>query len=89
VAWFGHSGVPPKGSATKMLIRSSSGRAIAQETRRRVPTASAWIRSQVKTCGIYRRQSGTGTGFLRILLFPLPILIPPNALYSYHPGLIQ
>jgi hypothetical protein len=27
-------------------------------------------------CG---RQSGTGTGFLRVLRFPLPILIPPTA----------
>jgi hypothetical protein len=38
--------------------------------------------SQVKSCGICGGQSGTGAGCLRVLLFPLPILIPPTAHHS-------
>jgi hypothetical protein len=36
-------------------------------------------------------QTGTGDGFLRVLRFPLPILVPQNAFFSlaYHPALIQ
>jgi hypothetical protein len=43
------------------------------------PTAAARVRSQVRSCGISGGQSGTGAGFLRVLRFPLPILIPPTA----------
>jgi hypothetical protein len=46
------------------------------------PTAAARVRSQVRSCGIYGGQSGTGAGFPRVLRFPLPILIPPTAPYS-------
>jgi hypothetical protein len=38
--------------------------------------------SQIKSCGVCGGQSGTGAGFLRVLYFPLPVLIPPNAPYS-------
>jgi hypothetical protein len=38
--------------------------------------------AQVKSCGIYGGQRGTGAGFLRVLRFPLPILIPPTAPHS-------
>jgi hypothetical protein len=37
------------------------------------------VRSQVRSCRICGEQSGTGAGFLRVLRFPLPILIPPTA----------
>jgi hypothetical protein len=55
------------------------GRAVAEAVSRRLPTAEARVRSQVKSCGICGGQSGTGVGFLRVLRFPLPILIPATA----------
>jgi hypothetical protein len=42
-------------------------------------SAVARFRAQVRSCGICDGQSGTGAGFLRVLRFPLPILIPPTA----------
>jgi hypothetical protein len=55
------------------------GRAIAQAVSRWLPIAAARVRSEVRSCGICDGQSGTGAGFLRVLRFPLPILIPPTA----------
>jgi hypothetical protein len=43
---------------------------------------AAWVRCQVRSCGICGEQSGSGAGFLRVLRFHLPILIPPTALHS-------
>jgi hypothetical protein len=59
--------------------RAVLGRAIAQAVSRWLPTAAARARSQVRSCGICGGQSSTGAGFLRVLRFPLPILIPPTA----------
>jgi hypothetical protein len=36
----------------------------------------------VRSCGLCGGQSGSDVGFLRVLWFPLPILIPPNTPYS-------
>jgi hypothetical protein len=52
------------------------GRAIAQAVSRRLPTSAAWVRSQVRSCGVCGGQSGTRAGFPRVLRFPL---IPPTA----------
>jgi hypothetical protein len=54
-------------------------RTIAQAVRRRLPTAAAWVRARVWSCGICGGQSGAGAGFLRVLRSPLPIFIPPIA----------
>jgi hypothetical protein len=55
----------------------ASGRGIAQAGSRRLPTAAAWVRARVRSCGICGGQSGTEVGFLQGLRFPLPIFIPP------------
>jgi hypothetical protein len=57
---------------------SRNGRAIAEAISRWLPTAAARVRSQVRSCGICGGQSGAGAGFLRVLRFTLPILIPPT-----------
>jgi hypothetical protein len=40
------------------------------------------VRSQVRSCGICGGRSVSGADFLRVLRFPLPILIPPTAPHS-------
>jgi hypothetical protein len=52
------------------------GRDIAEVVSHRLHMAAA------RSCGICGWQSGTGAGFLRVLRFNLPILIPPNIPYS-------
>jgi hypothetical protein len=50
---------------------------IAQAVSLRLPTAAAPVRTHVRSCGICGGLSGTGADFLRVLRFPLTILIPP------------
>jgi hypothetical protein len=45
----------------------------------RLSTAAARVSDQITSCRICGGQSGTGAGFMRLLRFPLPILIPPTA----------
>jgi hypothetical protein len=58
------------------------GRAIAQAVSCRLPKASAHVRSQVRLYEICGGQNGALAGFLLVLQFPMPILIPPIASYS-------
>jgi hypothetical protein len=46
---------------------------------RRVPTVTVRVQSHVKSCGICGIQSGRKAGIFRVLQFPLPSLIPPDA----------
>jgi hypothetical protein len=67
------------------FVHYSRCRAIAQAASRRLPTAAARVRSQVRSCGICGGRRDTGAGFLRVLWFPLLILIPPTV---PHPLLV-
>jgi hypothetical protein len=51
-------------------------------------TAAARVPSKIRSCGIRGGQSGTGAGFLRILWFPLPIIIPPMAPLQFNYAII-
>jgi hypothetical protein len=51
-------------------------RAVAQAVSHWLPTAAVRVRVRA-ACGVCGAQSDTGAGFLRVLLFPLPIIIPP------------
>jgi hypothetical protein len=76
--------IPPRSISQSIFLYlpQHKGRAIAQEVSRRLPTAAARVRAQVRSCGICGGQSGTGACFLRVLRFLLPILIPPIAPHS-------
>jgi hypothetical protein len=70
-----------------------TGRTRAQVVSRRLSTsATARIPSQVRSCEIYGRQSGTGEGFPRVLLFPQSSRIPltaPHSSSSPSPSIIR
>jgi hypothetical protein len=51
---------------------------IAQEVSPQLFIAEARVRSRARSYGIYGRRNGTGTGFIRVLRFSLPILIEPE-----------
>jgi hypothetical protein len=57
-----------------VYFRAYLGRAIAQAVSRWLPTSAARLRVRAELCV---GQSGTGAGFLQVLRFPLPIIIPP------------
>jgi hypothetical protein len=61
---------------------SIEGRAIVQAVSRQVSTAAGRVRARLRLRGIFGGQSGTGVGFLRVLRFHLPILVPPTAPHS-------
>jgi hypothetical protein len=58
------------------------GRAIAQAVSQQFSKAAVRVRAKVRSCGICGGLSDTGVGFLQLLWFPLPILIPPTAPHS-------
>jgi hypothetical protein len=54
-----------------------------------LPIAAARAWTKVMSCGICSGQSGTGLGFLQVLLFPVPILISPTAPHSSSSSIIR
>jgi hypothetical protein len=50
----------------------------------RVPISKAWVRLQVRPCGICGGKDDTGAGFLRVIWFSLAVIIPPNSPYSLN-----
>jgi hypothetical protein len=74
-------------STLKMEVTCSLGRVIAEAVSRWLLTAAARVRARVWSSGICGGQSGVGTGFLRVLRFPLPKpFIPPTSSSSQSPG---
>lgn len=53
-------------------------RAIALAVSHRLPTAMTRVRSHFRTCWICGGQSGNSAGFLQLLRFYLPIIVPPT-----------
>jgi hypothetical protein len=65
-----------------LVVTYGFGCVIAQEVSRRLPTAAARVRAQVRSYEICDGRSGTVARFLRVLRFPLPVLIPSIAPHS-------
>jgi hypothetical protein len=66
-------------------LTRTRGRAIAEAVSRWLPTAVAQVQFRVWSSGICVGQSGVGAGFLRVLRFPLPFILP-NSSSSQSPG---
>jgi hypothetical protein len=64
------------------MVRVLRGRTIAQEVSRRLPSAAARFRAQVRSCGICGGRSGTGGKFSPNTSVPLPIFILSTAPHS-------
>jgi hypothetical protein len=67
---------------TYATVTWHTGRTIDQVASCQLPTAVAQVQAQVRSRGVRVGQSGTGAGFLRVLRFPLPIIIPPTASHT-------
>jgi hypothetical protein len=70
------------------VVRCFIGRVKAQAVSRQLPIAAAWVRTQVKSCGMCGGQRSTEVSFLSVLRLPLPILVPPTAPHSSGAGTI-
>jgi hypothetical protein len=66
----------------EFLPAANESHSIALAATRRLRTAAAWVRLRVTLSGICSGKSGTEAGFLCVLWFSLPILIPPTVPYS-------
>jgi hypothetical protein len=58
------------------VLSAFQGRVVAQAVSRWLPTAAARVRV-LAACGVCGGQRDTRAGFLRVLRFPLPVIIPP------------
>jgi hypothetical protein len=58
-------------------------RAITQVVILRFPNMAAQVRWEVRSCGIFDWGSCSGTGFLRVHQFPLPVFISPTIPYLF------
>jgi hypothetical protein len=74
----------PKYYAWLLCCNITVGRAVAQAVSRWLPTAAPRVRVRA-ACGVFAEQSGTGSGFLRVLRFPR-LIIPPVSPTSQSPG---
>jgi hypothetical protein len=51
----------------------------------RLPTAAAWDRSQVRSCGVCHGQNDTGAGFIRVLGSPAASHTPGFSIFINNP----
>jgi hypothetical protein len=65
---------------------SKHSRAIAHAVSRRLPTAAARVRAQVRSSGICGGPRGTAAGFLEYFGFPSQSSVHPLLHIHYHPS---